>query len=693
MSGEEDDNRKLHTSALKNAESILLVRQRADRELLAAKEALERKTQELAYALTHLREQREWFEVTLASIGDAVITTDTQAKITFLNPVAVALTGWNFEEAVGQPIARVFDIINEHTRKPAPNVIERVLREGIAVNLANHTALIAKDGNETSIEDSAAPIRDSGGRLRGVVMVFRDVAARRRAENELRRSEKQLADFFENAAVGLHWVGPDGIVQRVNQTELDLLGYSKEEFVGRHISEFHADRPVIDDIVNKPNCGEFLQNYEARLLCKDGSIKHVLISSNVLWEDGQFIHTRCFTRDITAQKEAEIALREEIASRERAQIALREADRRKDEFLATLAHELRNPLAPIRQAALISKAPAATEAQKRWSHDVISRQVHHMALLLDDLLDISRITRGMLELRMESTELAAVVDAAVETARPAIDARRHVFSAEIPPKPVYFAADPLRLAQVISNLLTNAAKYTDPEGEIRLRAACAAGTLTITVSDSGIGIPAEDLDDVFSMFSQVKSDQDRSEGGLGIGLALTKGLIELHGGTIQASSAGPGLGSEFVLRLPLRSVSAPRQKKRRAPSGDQLVARRVLIADDNHDAAESLAALLRMEGHVVTVVHDGQEALSAFEIVQPEVALLDIGMPKLNGYEVAREVRRGSLGRAVTLIAITGWGQDNDKAQALAAGFNHHFTKPIEPRSISELLQSDNLRG
>lgn len=693
MNWEKDEDEKLHASALKNAESIVLVRQRMERDLLAAKEALERKTQDLAAALAELHEQREWFEVTLFSIGDAVITTDTQANITFLNPVAAAITGWSQPEAAGQPIARVFNIINEHTREPAPNVIEKVLRKGVAVDLANHTALIARDGTETSIEDSAAPIRDSHGNLRGVVMVFRDVTARRRSEKELRRSEQLLVDFFENAAVGLHWVGADGLVLRANQTELAMLGYSKDEYVGRHISEFHADKSVIDDILNKLGSGECLQGYEARLICKDGSIKHVLISSNVLWEDGKFIHTRCFTRDISEQKQAEAALRQEIASRERAEAALHETDRRKDEFLATLAHELRNPLAPIRQAALISKAPAATEAQKRWSHDVISRQVHHMAMLLDDLLDISRITRGMLELRMESTELAAVVDAAVETARPAIDAKRHAFSVEIPPEPVHFAADPLRLAQVISNLLTNAAKYTDPAGVIKLRATCAADTLTITVSDSGIGIPPEALNNVFAMFSQVKSDQDRSEGGLGIGLALTKGLIELHGGTIQANSEGPGLGSEFVLKLPLRGVSAPRRRKVVFSSGGLKTTRRVLIADDNHDAAESLAALLRMEGHEVTVVHDGEEALSAFESVQPEVALLDIGMPKLNGYEVARNVRRGSLGRAVMLVAITGWGQDNDKAEALAAGFNHHFTKPIEPQHISELLQSDNFKN
>jgi CheY-like chemotaxis protein len=359
--------------------------------------------------------------------------------------------------------------------------------------------------------------------------------------------------------------------------------------------------------------------------------------------------------------------------------------------LATLAHELRNPLAPIRQAAQISKAPTATEAQKRWSHDVISRQVDHMALLLDDLLDISRITRGTLELRTELTELSAVIDAAVETARPVIDAKRHTLALDVPPTPVHFSADPLRLAQVLSNLLTNAAKYTDPEGVIRLHATAADDEIAIAVTDTGIGIPGEALPNVFAMFSQVKSSQDRSEGGLGIGLALARGLVDLHGGTIEARSAGLGHGSEFTVRLPRRDVGTERRGAPSPTASAPTARRRVLIADDNRDAADSLAMLLKMEGHDVTVVHDGAEALAAFMSLRPEVALLDIGMPKINGYDVARKIREDSLGRAVTLIAVTGWGQDSDKARALAVGFYYHFTKPVEPERLCALLRSEHL--
>jgi signal transduction histidine kinase len=391
--------------------------------------------------------------------------------------------------------------------------------------------------------------------------------------------------------------------------------------------------------------------------------------------------TQELARALNAQKESEAELRQ--------QRDWRDADRRKDEFLATLAHELRNPLAPIRQAALISKAPAATDAQKRWSHDVIDRQVQHMSLLLDDLLDISRVTRGTLALRMQLTELATVIESAVETARPTIDTKRHHLSVDIPGEPVHFTADPLRVAQVLSNLLTNAAKYTDPEGDIRIIACCEAENIVIRVADSGIGISAATLPRVFNMFSQVHSNTDRSEGGLGIGLSLAKGLIELHGGTIEADSGGLGCGSEFTVRLPWRTTAGKSQHTVTAASASQPARqRRILIADDNRDSAETLAALLRMEGHEVTSVHDGPVALSVFSELKPDVVLLDIGMPGLTGYEVARKMRQSGPKVSLTLIAITGWGQDIDKERAFAAGFDHHLTKPVDPQRLVELLKA-----
>jgi signal transduction histidine kinase/ActR/RegA family two-component response regulator len=377
----------------------------------------------------------------------------------------------------------------------------------------------------------------------------------------------------------------------------------------------------------------------------------------------------------------------DITERKRHEQSLQEADRRKDEFLATLAHELRNPLAPIRQAALISKAAAATEAQKRWSHDVIDRQVQHMALLLDDLLDVSRITRGMLQLRKAPTELAPVIDAAVETARPLIDGKRHQLLVDVPAEPVRLEVDALRLAQVIGNLLTNAAKYTDPHGTIRLVARAGGDEIVIEVSDNGIGLRADALDEIFLMFTQVRSGEDRSSGGLGIGLALAKGLVELHGGSIAAASDGPGLGSRFTVRLPAMAVQPHDSVPASARERPRTPHRRVLVADDNRDAADSLAALLRMSGHEVTVVYDGDAALAQFRLVQPDVALLDIGMPKRSGYEVASAIRQEETnGAATMLVAITGWGQDRDRSTAIAAGFDHHLTKPVDPEEVQELI-------
>jgi signal transduction histidine kinase/CheY-like chemotaxis protein len=376
----------------------------------------------------------------------------------------------------------------------------------------------------------------------------------------------------------------------------------------------------------------------------------------------------------------------DITQRKTQERDLLEADRRKDEFLATLAHELRNPLAPIRQAATIARNEHATDAQKRWSNNVIERQVQHMSLLLDDLLDVSRITHGTLQLRKQQTDLQSILSAAVETARPLIDERRHQLDIDVAGN-LQISADPLRLAQVLSNLLTNAAKYTNPQGVIRVHAHNLHGELIISVEDSGIGIASEDLSKVFGMFAQLRSAQEHAAGGLGIGLALAKGIVELHGGRIEVASAGLGKGSRFTVRLPGATLALPAAVTSSVARGSAGAPnKRILLADDNRDAAESLAIILRLEGHDVELAHDGQSAFQAFARRRPDVALLDIGMPKSNGYEVARQIRATADGHAVLLIAITGWAQDSDKAQSRAAGFDHHLTKPIEPQTLIGLL-------
>lgn len=788
----DDEEKQLRIAALRNAEETLLARNRAEQELRDAKEAFENQNQEL-------QRQRELFQVTLSSIGDAVITTDALGTVTFLNPIAEVMTGWTSAEAAGVPLSSVFTVINELTGNPVEHPVAKVLREGRVVSLGSHTSLVRRDGTAAAIEDSAAPIRDPSGKLLGTVVVFHDVTAQRKAEAALSESEVRFRTIFNQAAVGIavtdltgrfiqvnqkfaevfgytieelqqrtflqlthpldfpaaqdslgclvrgertdltlekrcvrsdgvviwslstitlvkdragapqHLIGIvediterklaeeaqarlvaviassddsiismtlDGVVLSWNRGAEHMYGYAANEMIGRTTQALiPADRldeePAILERIRK---GERIEHFETIRKRKDGTLFDVSIAVSPIEDSrGRIFGASKITRDITQSK--------------RTEAALRETDRRKDEFLATLAHELRNPLAPIRQAALISESESATDAQRRWSHNVISRQVHHMSLLLDDLLDISRITRGTLELRLEDTELADILEAAVETARPVIDAKGHTFTIEAPDESVQFLADPLRLAQILSNLLTNAAKYTDPKGQIQLRVECGLESIVFVVKDSGIGIPAHALKNIFGMFSQVKSAQDRSEGGLGIGLSLTKGLVDLHGGRIGARSAGPGCGSEFTVRLPRRD-SRIMPALTPTPVYQQGASRRVLIADDNQDAAQTLAMLLEIEGHKVHVVHDGRAAMSAFTDFDPEVALLDIGMPQVSGYEVARFVRENVQRRTVTLIALTGWGQDRDKEQALAAGFNHHFTKPVEPARISEILDS-----
>ncbi len=957
MAERDDEEERLRAAALQNARSIVLARQRAE-------EAL--------------RRQSDWLRVTLASIGDAVISTDAEGRVAFMNAVAEALTGWPQAEAQGRPLPEVFRIVNEQTRRPVENPALRALREGTVVGLANHTLLIARDGTERPVDDSAAPIRDESGARAGAVLVFRDVTERRATEAALRSKEAELRDFVENATVGLHWVGADGTILWANRAELELLGYSQEEYVGRNIVEFHADRPVIDDIMRRLLSREEVRGYEARLRCKDGSVKHVLINSSGLWEGERFLHTRCFThdvtdrkrgeeaqarlaaivessddaivsktldgvitswnrgaerlfgwtaaeavgrpitliipperldeeprileklrrggrvdhfetvrvakdgrrldisltispvrdasgritgaskiaRDVTARKRAEAAVREharllrevaaagltihsagtldsvlrviaeearrvlgahrgvasltvgddcgqatsavstsadhdrwressvpppveaacaevcrtnrplrltraeleahpawqessgsrgeypplrgwmavplvsrggrnlglirvsdkddgdfseseEAALVQLAHVAsvaienarlygeLREADRRKDEFLALLAHELRNPLAPLRNGLQIMRLAEADRDAVAQARAMMDRQLGHMVRLIDDLLDVSRISRGKMELRRSRVLLADVVSSAVETARPLIEAGGHRLAVSLPPGPVPLDADLTRLAQVFGNLLTNSAKYTPRGGHIRLDAERHLGEVVVSVQDDGIGIPAEALGRVFDMFSQVDRSVERSSGGLGIGLALVKGLVEMHGGTVAAESPGPGRGSTFTVRLPAPEggPGPVSQGGAEGPPTGRGPRRRVLVVDDSRDTAESMAAMLRLLGDEVRTAHDGAEAVRAAEEFRPEVILMDVGMPRLNGLEATRQIRERPWGRGVVIVALTGWGQEADRERSREAGCDGHLVKPVNLPDLQKLLRELRERG
>ena len=389
-------------------------------------------------------------------------------------------------------------------------------------------------------------------------------------------------------------------------------------------------------------------------------------------------------------------LRESEEQLRRSEEALRDADRRKDEFLALLAHELRNPLAPIRYALAASRKADRTPEQRKWAEEIMERQVAHMSRLLDDLLDVSRITRGTLELKKAPAELTSVLSAAIETARPLLDAKHHNLTLDFPKEAIRLQADADRLAQVFSNLLINAAKYTDEHGRIHLSARREGEEVIVSIRDSGIGISVEMMPRLFTMFTQADGVGDRTEGGLGVGLALVRGIVALHGGTVRAQSEGVGHGSEFVVRLPIGEpaieASQPGDREEDAVSGAGI---RILVADDNRDAADTCAALLELSGHHVQTAYSGRQALELADSFRPHAAFLDIGLPDLNGYALARHIRESGWGRRALLVAITGWGQSEDRRRAHEAGFDHHLAKPVAAEAIESVLRmlGDTARG
>jgi len=391
------------------------------------------------------------------------------------------------------------------------------------------------------------------------------------------------------------------------------------------------------------------------------------------------------------------SLQTEVTERTRVELALKEADRHKDEFLAMLAHELRNPLAPIHNAVALMHRTSLSDPQLVWSRDVIGRQLSHLTRLVDDLLDVSRITRGKINLNKEVLELRALVARTVETVQPLFEERGHTLKVEIPDGVLSVLGDPTRLTQALGNVLGNAAKYTERGGKIAIEAVQSGSEIELRVRDNGIGIPPDLMPMIFNLFTQLDRTSGPAQSGLGIGLALVQRLVEMHGGSVTAHSDGPGRGSEFVIRLPLyireghasdeqlNTLSALEQSMTNA-EGTPRTQRRILVADDNNDALESLATLLQLSGHEVYTAANGAVALESAEQHRPEVALLDIGMPKLDGYEVARRIRAQPWGAHITLVALTGWGQDSDRRRSQEAGFDSHLVKPLDLDKLTELL-------
>jgi signal transduction histidine kinase/ActR/RegA family two-component response regulator len=505
-----------------------------------------------------------------------------------------------------------------------------------------------------------------------------------------------VADAYDLAACGLMTTLGNGTVVRVNATFCQWVGYEPSELVElRRLQDFLT---IGGKVFQQTHWAPLLQLQrsvaEVKLDVKrrDETLIPMLINASrrvyrdEIFDDFSFVVVKdrhAYERELLlARKNAELALE---AKRD-AQQALLLADRRKDEFLATLAHELRNPLGPMRMVLDLLRLKEFSDPQVGWSHDVLNRQLGHLSHLVDDLLEVSRINEGKIELRKTRVELATLMRTAVETSQTIVNAASHELTVEYPSTPVFLNADPTRLSQIFSNLLINAAKYTPRGGTLRFTGKQDQGDAIISVQDSGIGISRDDLPKLFQTFSQLVEGKELSQGGLGIGLSLVRTLVGLHGGTVTARSAGVGLGSEFTVRLPVLIDSGSAARSESIPPAAKGKPRRVLVVDDNDDAAASLAMLLEMEGHATQVGESGVRAMQLLGEFNPDTVILDIGLPGMNGYDVARNIRKMQSKEKLLLIALTGWGQEQDKNEARLAGFDFHFTKPLDVQRLLRAL-------
>lgn len=631
--------------------------------------------------------ERDRLAVTFASIGDAAVVTDPEGRIELFNPTAQLLTGWPENEARGQPLENVFRIVNEQTRKPVENPVAKVLRTGAVVGLANHTVLIARDGRDVPISDCAAPIRGTDGQLLGVILIFRDDTDSRRSAAALRESETLYRAIGESIPFGAWICEPNGDVRYLSDSFLQMTGMTLDGHVQANwASRVHPEdlQPTLDHWRRCVETGSFW-DCEYRIRSAEGPYRWILSRGvPVRNAEGKVTAWAGMNLDITQMRQ----LQDELIRKTE---ELTVADRQKDEFLATLAHEMRNPLAPIMSAVQILYRTDGTGPQYAWARDVIERQTRHLTRLVDDLLDVSRISRGKVILNKQPLELAAIVNHAMETSRPLIQAHGHSISLSLPSEPVWIEGDLIRIAQVVSNLLNNAAKYSEPNRQVWLTAAKENGQAVIRVQDAGVGISPEVLPRIFDLFAQADRSLDRSKGGLGIGLSLVKKLVALHGGSVEAKSEGIGKGSEFIVRLPLLSDRVPETLAvKPVAAGDdqaeQHAALRVLVVDDNADVVEGLSLLLELEGCEVERAADGPAALAIAQKFAPDVVLLDIDLPVMDGCEVAQKLRVMPETRQALLIAISGYGRDQDLNRCTSAGFDHHFVKPVRLEDITRLI-------
>ncbi len=608
----------------------------------------------------------------------AVAHCDAEQRYVFANKAYAARFGLTPEELVGRPVV---EVLGEELCAQINPYTQRVLAgESVQYEAEAEYAAVGR----RHVHCSCTPVWDDAGRVTGWVATVTDVTEYHRTEQDLRARE-ELLRTLTNGVPHLMWVNaPDGSTRHYNDRWRAYTGVAPEQSLHgtRWMELMHADdvEAMISSRCRGIASGEPYE-IEYRLRRHSGDYR---------WHICRVVPIR----GAAGELEGWIGTATDIHDVKEAERVLREADRRKDEFLATLAHELRNPLAPIRNAVQILRMQGEeANGDALFARDIIDRQVQQLARLVDDLLDVSRITRGTIELRKERADVAAIVEQALETSRPLLDAASHNLSVALPSEPLWVMADVTRLAQVLANLLNNAAKYTRPGGHIHLAVECDGDDAVIRVHDDGIGIPPQMLSRIFEMFAQVDTSLERAQGGLGLGLTIAQRLVDMHGGTITAASDGPGTGSELIVRLPrLPRLQEPRANAAADSGGRQTgepqarAELKVLVVDDNNDSADSLAIWLELAGHQVRTAYDGPQALAAAEEFLPRVILLDIGMPGMSGYDVARRLRAQPATRDVLLLAMTGWGQDEDRRKSREAGFDEHLVKPVDPQLLKDLL-------
>jgi PAS domain S-box-containing protein len=613
--------------------------------------------------LVQVADQKSFREQLESDSFDLILSDSIHASLDSLSPIMIAR-----EKRPGTPLIVVADNLTEE----------------------NAVGWLKSDVSDVVLKSNLWRLAFS---MRRALKEIEERSRHERLEEALEKRNRELNDFLENANVGLHWVGADGRILWVNQAELNLLGYSREEYVGQHVAQFHADPNLVKDILQRLGGNEIRLSYEARLRCKDGSIKHVAISSNVLREGGKFVHTRCLTLDITERKRAEQQRAQALLREQEARAQAEAANRLKDQFLATLSHELRTPLTSILAWTRLLRSEPVDELAHQRALEIIEQSAKQQSRLIDDILDISRIISGKLRLEFQPIELVSVIGTAIETMRPEAEAKQIQIERELEPVEGTISGDPNRLQQIFWNLLSNAIKFTPAGGRVKVQLRRVDSQARVTVRDNGKGISPDLLPFIFDGFRQGDGSSTRTQRGLGLGLAIVRYLVEMQRGTVEARSEGEGKGAIFTVRFPLRihREATPSRSSIMPLDGlPSLEGLKVLMVEDDPSTLELFSAILIHCGAEVVPAASAEEGLEAFKTLQPNVIVSDIAMPGQDGYSFIRSVRalESQGGGHVPAVALTSYARGEDRMASLRAGFQIHLTKPVEPSELTSVIAS-----